>query len=195
MHNPQHDWTALPRPRDDGAALHLHGARIAAIVLAATDGSHIDLSRLAGRTVLYVYPMTGARDGAVPDGWDAIPGARGCTPQACSFRDHFAELAKLGVDQLFGLSVQGTEYQREAAERLHLPFPLLSDQKLEFAAAMRLPTFKAAGQTLLKRLSMILWEGRIEQVFYPVFPPDRNVHDIVEWLAANPRVRGISGSS
>lgn len=181
------DWSALPRPRDDGAALHLRGARVAAIVLEATDGGRIDLSSLVGRTVLYVYPMTGPRDGAVPEGWDAIPGARGCTAQACSFRDHFAELRQLAVDHVFGLSTQGPDYQREVAERLRLPFPLLSDHALELAAAMRLPTFKATGQTLLKRLSLILWEGHIEHVFYPVFPPDRNVHDVVAWLAANPR--------
>lgn len=165
----------------------ISAARIASVVLQATDGGQIDLARLTGRTVLYVYPMTAPSDGRLPEDWDVIPGARGCTPQACSFRDHFEELRARGADHLFGLSTQAADYQREAAERLRLPFSLLSDVDLEFAAAMRLPTFKAAGRTLLKRLTMILREGQVEQVFYPVFPPDRNAYDVIEWLRSHPK--------
>ena len=128
-----HDPTVLPAdipaPRDDGAARHLQGARLPSVSLAATDGSKVDLSKLPGRTVLYLYPRTGVPGQAPPDGWDQIPGARGCTPQSCSFRDHFAELKRLGVSRLYGLSTQDTAYQREAVERLHLPFPVLSDEK------------------------------------------------------------------
>lgn len=176
------DWTALPRPEDDGAAAHLAGTRIAAVPLAATDGATVDLSALPGLTVVYAYPMTGRPDVSLPDGWDAIPGARGCTPQSCAFRDHHAELRDLGVDHLFGLSTQTTEYQREAAERLHLPFALLSDANLAFAHAMRLPTFEADGLTLLKRLTLVLRYGTVEKVFYPVFPPDRSAADVIGWL-------------
>lgn len=188
------DWSTLAPPRDDGAALHLHGARLASIVLHATDGSRLDVSRLPGRTVLYVYPMTAPSDGRLPEDWDLIPGARGCTPQACAFRDHFEELRARGADHLFGLSAQDADDQREAAERLRLPFALLSDRDLEFAAAMRLPTFKAAGRTLLKRLTMIVFEGRVESVFYPVFPPDRNPHDVMQWLSANSKPEDVKAA-
>ena len=120
----------------------------------------------------------------LPHGWDAIPGARGCTPQSCGFRDHFAELRQAGVDHLFGLSTQDSEYQREAAERLHLPFAVLSDADLKFAKALRLPTFEVEGMTLLKRLTLVIDEGRITHVFYPVFPPDRSAQEVVDWLQA-----------
>ena len=119
-----------------------------------------------------------------PAGWDLIPGARGCTPQTCAFRDHFAELKALGVDRLFGLSTQDSAYQRELAGRLQLPFPILSDEHLELTRALRLPTFEAGGMTLLKRLTLVIREARVEQVFYPVFPPDRNAADVVAWLAS-----------
>src|SRR5207237_2694947 len=143
------DWSAVPAPADDGAARHLLRMPIASVALQATDGTTIDLSRLRGRTVVYAYPRTGQPGVPSPEGWDQIPGARGCTPQACSFRDHFAELKGLGVDHLFGLSTQGPDYQREAAERLHLPFALLSDERLALTRAMNLPTFETAGMTLL----------------------------------------------
>jgi len=130
--------------------------------------------------------MTGRPDVALPEGWDMIPGARGCTPQSCAFRDHFAELKALGAQEVFGLSTQSTAYQREAAERLHLPFALLSDEKLRLAAALRLPIFETAGMRLLKRLTLILRAGRVAQVFYPVFPPDRSAGDVIDWLRANP---------
>ena len=181
------DWSQIPAPSDDRLADHLAGMALPAVRLAATDGREVDLSKLQGRSVIYVYPMTGRPDTPLPDGWDMIPGARGCTPQSCAFRDHFAELRALGVAHLFGLSVQDTEYQREAAERLHLPFPLLSDEDRAFSRALDLPTFDVNEQTLLKRITIIAQAGRIEQVFYPVFPPDRNVHDVMAWLRANPR--------
>ena len=177
------DWSTIPAPADDGAADHLRGARVPPVGLEATDGGRIDLSSLGGRTVVYAYPRTGRPDTANPEGWDAIPGARGCSPQSCAFRDHYAGLRALGVSHLFGLSTQDREYQREAATRLHLPFPILSDERLELATAMRLPTFQTSGMTLLKRLTLIIQDGTIEHVFYPVFPPDRNASDVVAWLS------------
>lgn len=181
------DWSKLPRPVDDGAAAHLVGRSLPKLGLHATDGGSVDLSSLEGRTVVYVYPMTGLPGMALPEGWDEIPGARGCTPQSCAFRDHFAELRAAGANHVFGLSTQDSGEQREAAERLHLPFPLLSDRDLAMADAVALPTFKAHGMTLLKRLAMIGDHGRITHVFYPVFPPDRNALEVLAWLKANPR--------
>lgn len=176
------DWSQLPAPEDDGAAKHLPGSALPSLSLEATDGRSIDLSALAGTTVVYIYPMTGRPDVPLPEGWDMIPGARGCTPQSCAFRDHYAELQELGVSQLFGLSTQDSAYQREAADRLHLPFPLLSDEALRFATALKLPTFEVAGKRLLKRMTLIAKEGRIAKVFYPVFPPDRSAGDVIAWL-------------
>ena len=178
------DWSQLPRPEDDGAAAHLAGLAVGPVSLPATDGSNVDLSALKGQVVLYIYPMTGRPDTPLPDGWDGIPGARGCTPQSCAFRDHYAELKTLGVDHLFGLSTQTTDYQTEAAERMHLPFPLLSDANLAFTSALRLPTFDVDGMTLLKRMALILRDGKVVKVFYPVFPPDRNAADVIEWLSS-----------
>ncbi|HEV8639314.1 MAG TPA: peroxiredoxin [Chloroflexota bacterium] len=181
------DWSKIPAPQDDGATKHLPGAKLPSVPLAATDGSTVDLSTLRGRTVVYAYPRTGRPGIANPDGWDMIPGARGCTPQSCAFRDHFARLKGLGIDHLFGLSTQDTAYQQEVAERLRLPFALLSDEHLELARALKLPTFEAGGTTLLKRFTLIVGNGTIEHVFYPVFPPDRNASDVVAWLSATPR--------
>ncbi len=180
------DWNVLPEnlpaPQDDGAVRHLEGTKLPPVVLSATDGSKVDMSKLRGRVVVYVYPRTGRPGEPNLEGWDAIPGARGCTPQSCGFRDHFAELKALGVAQLFGLSTQDTDYQREAAERLHLPFPLLSDQELKLTRAINLPTFEIAGFILLKRMALVLDEGVILKVFYPVFPPDQNAAEVIAWL-------------
>jgi peroxiredoxin len=145
----------------------------------------VDLAAIPGRFVLYVYPMTGRPGVPLPEGWDAIPGARGCTPQSCGFRDHYAELQSLHTG-VFGLSVQTTEYQREARERLHLPFQLLSDSALRLKRLLRLPTFTAGGMELYKRLTLIVENGRIVKVFYPVFPPDRNAEEIIAWLRGEP---------
>lgn len=174
----------LPVPQDDGGAAHLAGAAMPRVALAATDGTSVMLADLPGRTVVYAYPRTGEPGRANPDGWDAIPGARGCTPQSCAFRDHFAELRSLGVAHLFGLSTQTTAYQGEAVQRLHLPFAILSDADFALTGALSLPTFEVAGLRLLKRLTLVIDEGRIAKVFYPVFPPDRSAEDVAGWLRA-----------
>jgi peroxiredoxin len=183
---PAHDPNVLPpdipAPVDDGAARHLIGQKLPALALVATDGSSVDLSRLAGRTVVYIYPRTGVPGHPPPDGWDLIPGARGCTPQSCSFRDHFTELRGLGVSHLYGLSTQDTAYQREAAQRLELPFAILSDETLELTRAIGLPTFSVAGMTLLKRMVLVIDDGVITKVFYPVFPPDKSAEEVIAWL-------------
>jgi peroxiredoxin len=184
-----HDPTVLPSnipvPQDDGAARHLAGLKLPSVTLTTTDGVQVDLSKLTGRTVVYIYPRTGVPGQPLPEGWDAIPGARGCTPQSCSFRDHFAEIRELGVVHLFGLSTQDSDYQREAAQRLHLPFPILSDAALKLAHAIKLPTFTVAGMTLFKRMALVIEDGVIEKVFYPVFPPDKNAEEVVAWLKAS----------
>jgi peroxiredoxin len=181
-----HDPTVLPKglpvPQDDGAARHLIGMRLPDLALAATDGSAVDLARLRGRTVIYAYPRTGRPGQPLPDGWDLIPGARGCTPQSCGVRDHFEEFRHLGVANVYGLSTQDSDYQREAAERLHLPFALLSDAELRFQRALQLPTFAIGGMILLKRLTLVIDDGVISKVFYPVFPPDRSAQDVIDWL-------------
>ncbi|MCP3054799.1 peroxiredoxin [Aurantimonas marianensis] len=174
----------LTSPADDGAADHLAGLALPSVPLEATDGRTIDLSAISGRLVLYVYPMTGKPGIDLPEGWNETPGARGCTPQSCAFRDHFAELGALGVDAVFGLSSQSTADQREAAERLHLPFALLSDEHGAFRDALRLPAFELGGRVYLKRTTLIIDDGRIAKVFYPVFPPDRNAADVIAYLAA-----------
>jgi peroxiredoxin len=182
LHDPNVLPAELPAPQDDGAARHLAGMRLPSLVLAATDGSNVDLSKLSGRTVVYVYPRTGVPGQPLPEGWNEIPGARGCTPQSCGFRDHFAELKRLGVARVFGLSTQDTAYQREAVERLHLPFPVLSDERLALARALDLPTFTTSGMTLLKRMALIIDHGVISKAFYPVFPPDKNAEEVIAWL-------------
>ena len=173
----------LPEPADDGAADHLPGMALPQVPLPSTGGGTVDLSALPGTTVVYCYPMTGRPDRDLPVGWDEIPGARGCTPQSCSFRDHHGELRVLGA-RVFGLSTQSTAYQQEAVERLHLPFELLSDEGLGFASEAGLPTFEVEGSTLTRRLTMILEDGRIEKVFYPVFPPNESAETVIQWLSA-----------
>lgn len=176
----------LPVPTDDGACDHLPGRPMPSLVLASTAGRAVDLGALrAPRTVIYCYPMTGVPGQPLPEGWDMIPGARGCTPQACAFRDHHRELATLGAD-VYGLSTQTTAYQREMAERLHLPFEVLSDAKFELVDALDLPTFEADSGRLAKRVSLVVRDGRIETVFYPVFPPDRSADQVLTWLRLNP---------
>jgi peroxiredoxin len=184
MHDPNVLPPGIPAPQDDGAARHLTGERLPDLALPATSGAPVNLSKLKGRTVVYVYPRTGVPGVDTPPGWDDIPGARGCTPQSCSFRDHFSELKRLGVAQLYGLSTQDTAYQREAAARLHLPFAILSDKALALSKAMTLPTFTTSGMTLLKRMAWVIDDGTITHVFYPVFPPDKSAADVISWLQA-----------
>jgi peroxiredoxin len=168
---------------DDGACAHLAGTTLPSVPLPTTSGRTIDLATLPGTVVVYAYPRTSRPGVPPPTGWDEIPGARGCTPQSCAFRDHHAELQALGAT-VFGLSTQTTEYQREAVERLHLPFELLSDTDLTLTTALRLPTFEVDGMTLVRRLTLIVADGRIEQVFYPVPEPAQNADDVLDWLRA-----------
>lgn len=175
----------LPVPQDDGAADHLVGMPLPTISLSATTNIQFPLSKVNGRLVIYCYPMTGQPNVALPDGWDQIPGARGCTPQSCSFRDHYQELRSLGAE-VVGLSVQSTEYQQEMADRLHLPFPVLSDDSYQLQRALQLPTFIAAGMTLLKRITLIVNNGVIEAVHYPIFPSDSDPAWVMDYLKNNP---------
>jgi peroxiredoxin len=188
-----YDWTTLPAdlpvPEDDGAADHLRGARMPPLALPSTAGGEMPVDVVADgfeRLVLYAYPRTGRPDEdlLVPE-WNEIPGARGCTPESCGFRDHAAELAEAGA-AVAGLSTQDTDYQHDLVERLGLPFPILSDERLELTRSLRLPTFEAAGLTLLKRLTLVVRDGAIEHVFYPVFPPDAHAGEVVAWLRAHP---------
>jgi peroxiredoxin len=182
------DWSVIPAPVDDGAAAHLQGAAVPQVALKATDAAMVDLSALKGRVVVFAYPRTGEPgQPSLVDDWDMIPGARGCTPQTCSFRDLFKDLRSAGADHVFGLSTQDHAYQRAMAERLHLPFTVLSDEELALTRALKLPTMEVAGLTLIKRLALIIDDARITHVFYPVFPPDTNGPDVLAWLKDNPR--------
>ncbi len=172
----------LPVPVDDGACDHLLGMKLPDLALLSTAGTTVNLSTLSGRTVVYCYPRTGVPGEPLPTGWDEIPGARGCTPQSCAFRDHYQELQALRAD-VYGLSSQDTAYQQETATRLHLPFPLLSDDQLVFAKALSLPTFTIDSMTLIKRVTLIIQDGEIIKVFYPVFPPDQNAADVIAWMS------------
>ena len=176
--------SGLPVPVEDGASAHLVGMSVPSIALRSTAGRSIDLSKLAGATIVYAYPRTGQPDVDPPAGWDDIPGARGCTPEACSFRDHHQELRSLGAD-VFGLSTQDTAYQQEVVARLHLPFELLSDAEFRLTEALRLPTFEVGGMRLLKRLTIVIENGSIIKVFYPVFPPDRHADEVTQWLLSS----------
>jgi peroxiredoxin len=180
----------LPVPVDDGACDHLPGMEVPGVALPSTAGGTVRLAdQAAPRTVVFAYPRTGRPGEDLPGGeafWNSIPGARGCTPQACAYRDAAARFRELGV-RLYGLSTQDTAYQREMATRLGLPFEVLSDAGLELAGALRLPTFEVAGQTLLKRHTLVINRGVIEHVFYPVFPPDRDASQVLTWLEARTR--------
>jgi peroxiredoxin len=186
------DYTSLPdelpEPQDDGAADHLTGMAMPPLTLPTTDGTLVSLDApLPERTVLYLYPMTGDPGRELPEGWNEIPGARGCTPESCGFRDHHAELARAGAPNVFGLSSQSTEYQTEMVQRLGLPFPVLSDEPLELDHLLGLPTFETAGMRLYRRLTMIIAEAAIEHVFYPVFPPDGHAGEVLSWIREHPR--------
>jgi peroxiredoxin len=175
----------LPVPVDDGACRHLSGMKVPSVPLQSTANRSVDLSRVdAKRVVVYAYPRTGAPGQPVPAGWDEIPGARGCTPETCGFRDHHQELKRLGVT-VYGLSTQTTAYQEEMIGRLHVPFEVLSDEHLALTHALRLPTFEFGGDVLLKRLTLVISNGRIDKVFYPVFPPDTHAEEVVKWLKAD----------
>jgi peroxiredoxin len=174
----------LPVPEDDGAAEHLPGSALPPVTLPATTGPAVNLAETGRpRTIIYVYPMTGTPGVPLIEGWDQIPGARGCTPESTGFRDHYEELTALGAE-VFGLSAQDPDDQAEASSRLRLPFPLLSDSGLALAGRLRLPTFTAGGKVLYKRLTLVVSQGRIEHVFYPVFPPDRHAEEVLAWLRA-----------
>lgn len=173
--------TNLPIPHDDGGANHLQGTTLPNLTLTATNGDRITLDAIDGTLVIYIYPMTGRPDVALPDNWEKVPGARGCTPQSCSFRDHHAELQALNT-AVFGLSCQSSDYQNEAKARLHLPFQLLSDEALTLKSALNLPMMHVAGMELYKRLTLIVQDGKIIKTFYPVFPPDKNIDDVLAWL-------------
>ena len=175
----------LPAPTDDGVCDHLPGLRLPDIALPSTGGGTVRLSDRSGTTVVYCYPMSGVPGVPLPPGWDQIPGARGCTPQACAFRDQHRQFEELNV-AVYGLSTQSSEYQKEFATRVHLPFGLLSDADLRFTKAMRLPTFEVQGKTLIKRLTLVITGGTIRKVFYPVFPPDAHASEVLAWLRAIP---------
>ncbi|MFQ5657847.1 MAG: peroxiredoxin [Candidatus Methylomirabilales bacterium] len=177
----------LPAPVDDGACDHLPGAALPLIPLMSTAGVSVVLADIPGRVIVYCYPRTGRPGVDPPPGWNQIPGATGCTPQSCAFRDVHAQLRAIGV-RVYGLSTQETDYQREVVERLHLPFELLSDSALALTRALQLPTFEIASSTFIKRLTLVVAGGRIEKVFYPVFPPDANAGQVVEWLLSKEAV-------
>ena len=176
----------LPVPQDDGGCAHLPGLKVPQLALATTAGPAVDFSSLSGRSVIFFYPKTGVLGKPIPAAWDEIPGARGCTPQNCGFRDEYANLQRVGVKQLFGLSTQSTSYQQEAAERLHLPYLLVSDENLALTRALNLPTFDFDGETLIKRLTLIVDDGVITHVLYPVFPPDKSAAQTVAWINQHP---------
>lgn len=177
------DWGKIPVPVNDGAADHLPGVAIPPVALGATNGTTVVLGSQKGCVVVFAYPRTGEPGKAsLVDNWDVIPGARGCTPQTCAFRDLYADLKAAGAQEVFGLSTQDTAYQREMVERLHVPFPVLSDSDFALTEALQLPAMTVARQKLLKRFTLIIDDGRITKLFYPVFPPDRNPADVLAWL-------------
>ena len=178
----------LPVPEDDGAADHLQGMTMCDVSLPATNDTIVNPQELPPRTVLYVYPLTGRPDkDVIPEGWEDVPGARGCTPESRGFQSHYEELRDEGVRRVFGLSTQSIEYQREARDRLHLSFEMLSDAEWKLADELDLPTFSIEGDEYLKRLTLLVSDGRIEHVFYPIFPPDEHANEVLEWIRNNPR--------
>ena len=179
------DWTKIPPPEDDGAAVHLVGMAMPRVRLSATDGGVVDVGDLVGLSVIFFYPMTGRPGVPLPEGWDEIPGARGCTPQSCAFRDEYSGLLQHGVSAVFGISTQSTDYQKEAWARLHLPYPLLSDEKLQLTKALNLPTMQVADMMLIKRITLVLKDNVIQKIFYPIFPPDKNAADVIQFLASS----------
>jgi len=176
------DWSKIPAPKGEENLGHLNNYIIKPIKLRSTSGKLVDLSHLTGLIIIYIYPMTGQPDKPLPNNWDSIPGARGCTPQSCSYRDNFNKLKRLNVDNIFGLSTQTTDYQKEMAKRLHLPYEVLSDEKLEFAKQLKLPIFEVEDMKLIKRITLILNNNKIIKYFYPVFPPDENVSSVIKFL-------------
>jgi peroxiredoxin len=177
----------LPVPVDDGAARHLVGRSLPALALPSTAGPPVKLDALGpGWSVLYCYPRTGRPEAGPPPGWDEVPGARGCTPQSCRYRDHYRELRALDA-QVYGVSTQTTDYQQEMAARLHLPYPVLSDADFRLTDALGLPTFTIEGTRLLRRLTLVVRASRIEHCFYPVFPPDADADRVLEWLRGRSR--------
>jgi peroxiredoxin len=176
------DWSKIPAPKGEENLSHLNNYTIKQVKLKSTDDKLVELSEIKGLTIIYIYPMTGQPDKPLPDNWDNIPGARGCTPQSCSFRDNFSQLKKLNVDNIFGLSTQNNQYQKEMVKRLSLPYQILSDEKLEFANQLKLPIFEVENMKLIKRITLILSNNKIIKYFYPVFPPDKNVNDVIKFL-------------
>jgi peroxiredoxin len=177
----------LPEPEDDGEADHLQGMEMPDMSLPATDGTMVGLQELPSRAIIYIYPMTGRPDeDVIPEGWEEVPGARGCTPESCGFRNHYDELRDNGVRAVFGLSTQTREYQREARDRLELPFEMLSDSGWELTNELDLPTFSIEGDDYLQRLTLVVTGARIEHVFYPVFPPDEHANEVLEWVTGTP---------
>lgn len=177
----------LPAPEDDGAATHLPGRTLPPVALSSTSGKTVAINALgAGRRVIYIYPLTGRPGTDLPDDWDSIPGARGCTPESCGFRDRYSELLSSDIGGVFGLSSQETDYQQEVVDRLHLPFEMLSDPQLKLANGLRLPTFEAGGLRFYKRLTLIVRDRLIEHVFYPIFPPNKHADQVLSWLKTNP---------
>lgn len=185
VHDPSQLPPDLPRPEDDGACDHLRGQRLPSLSLLASNGEDIDPTKVETRwVVIYIYPRTGVPGVEMPEGWDSTPGARGCTPQSCAFRDSHSAFADVGA-VVFGLSAQSHEDQMEFSRREHLPFLLLSDPHMALGGTLGLPTFQAAGETLYKRVTLIARSGIIEHVRYPVFPPDEDSEQVLSWLRSS----------
>ena len=171
-----------PAPDDDGGAAHLGaGTVVPDVSLPATSEGDISLAKVQGLGVVFIYPWSGRAGVPNPAGWDDIPGAHGSTVEAEGFRDHHAAFRARGV-HVFGLSTQSRDWQREFARQLNLDFPLLSDENMHFADALKLPRFEAGGVTFLKRLTLLFWNGQVVRVIYPVHPPGRHAQDVLELL-------------